>query len=236
MARIEAVLFDKDGTLFDFNATWGVWTRSLLSEESGGDPDRMAEMAHVLGYDVAGGLFLPDSLVIGGTVEEVARAILPFLPGQTLSEVVVRFNAKAASAPQVEAVPLVPFLLGLSARGLALGVATNDAEMPARAHLSAAGVEHSFDFIAGYDSGFGGKPEAGQLLGFAGAVGVAPESCAMVGDSLHDLKAARAAGFVSVGVLTGLASFDDLAPFADVVFDSIADVPGWLDDQARKPT
>ena len=51
----------------------------------------------------------------------------------------------------------------------------------------------------------------------------------MIGDSLHDLHAARSAGMVAVGVLTGLASRADLAPAADIVLDSIADLPDWLD-------
>ncbi|MFM2354690.1 MAG: hypothetical protein RLZZ528_426, partial [Pseudomonadota bacterium] len=29
MTEIRGLLFDKDGTLFDFMATWGQWTRSL---------------------------------------------------------------------------------------------------------------------------------------------------------------------------------------------------------------
>ena len=229
MSQIDAVLFDKDGTLFDFNATWGSWTRGLLIQEAGDDEVLLQRMAEVLGYDLGAGLFRPESIVIAGTVQEVSAALLPLLPGQDQGELIGRMNAQSATAPQVEAAPLVPFLLGLSARGLALGVATNDSEAPCRAHLRAAGVEQSFDFIAGYDSGYGGKPAPGQLLAFADAVGVAPPRCAMVGDSLHDLEAGRAAGFVTVGVLTGLASAEDLAPSADVVLPSIAHLPDWLD-------
>ena len=29
---IDAIIFDKDGTLFDFRASWGAWTMSLLDE------------------------------------------------------------------------------------------------------------------------------------------------------------------------------------------------------------
>ena len=129
---------------------------------------------------------------------------------------------------QVPAAALAPFLGGLRRSGLALGVATNDAEAPARAHLSDAGVADYFDFIAGYDSGHGAKPGAGPLLAFARAVGHPPGACAMVGDSLHDLHAARAAGMRAVGVLTGIASRAELAPMADVVLPSIADLPDWL--------
>jgi phosphoglycolate phosphatase len=32
---IKGIIFDKDGTLFDFNATWGAWTRGMLEAEAG---------------------------------------------------------------------------------------------------------------------------------------------------------------------------------------------------------
>ena len=51
----------------------------------------------------------------------------------------------------------------------------------------------------------------------------------MVGDSLHDLSAARAAGMRAVAVLTGVAGREDLAPAADVVLDGVADLPRWID-------
>ena len=85
-----------------------------------------------------------------------------------------------------------------------------------------------FDFIAGSDSGFGGKPAPGQLLAFCDATGLAPDTCVMVGDSTHDLDAGRAAGMRCVAVLTGVATRTDLAPFADAVLTSVADLPAWL--------
>ena len=112
--------------------------------------------------------------------------------------------------------------------GLIIGIATNDAEFPARKHLSRSGVEDVFDFIAGFDSGYGGKPAAGQLLGFCNQEGLQPTECVMVGDSTHDLKAGRAAGMTCVGVLTGPACKEELAPYADVILNSIAYLPDWL--------
>ena len=230
MPEIQGILFDKDGTLFDFNATWGAWTRSFLIAETGGDAALVRRLAEALGYDLEREAFERDSIVIAGTVEDVSGAALPFLPETSQTALIARMNAQTADVPQVEVTPLVPFLLGLSARGLDLGIATNDSEYPARAQLRAAGVEQSFDFIAGYDSGFGGKPSTGQLDAFASTLGLNPAHCAMVGDSLHDLHAGRAAGFVTVGVLTGVATAQDLAPAADVILPSIAHLPDWLDD------
>lgn len=228
MQPIDAIVFDKDGTLFDFQATWGVWSRSLIEDEAQGVPGLMALLADVLGYDLRTGRFRRDSPVIAQTPETIAQVMLPLLPAGRRAGLVGRMNAKAALAPQVEAVPLGPFLGDLKARGMMLGLATNDAEAPARAHLAAAGVIERFDFIAGSDSGHGGKPGPGQLMAFSAAVGVVPSRCAMVGDSLHDLHAARAAGMVAVAVLTGIATHDDLAPAADVVLPSVAGLGAWL--------
>lgn len=226
--RADAICFDKDGTLFDFGATWEAWARSFLLRAADQDHDRAADFGRKIGFDLATNRFAKDSIVIAGTAGEVAAAMAPMLPQIAPDAVLDFLNEEAMSAPQAEAVPLIPFLDRLRAMGLRLGVATNDAESPARAHLDSAGITNRFDFIAGFDSGHGGKPAAGQLLAFARLVQVPTGRVVMVGDSTHDLRAGRAAGMQTVGVLTGLAEAADLAPFADIVFPDIGHLPEWL--------
>ena len=48
---IKAILFDKDGTLFHFNETWGPWFYDVLSELSDGKHDLLVELANILKYD-----------------------------------------------------------------------------------------------------------------------------------------------------------------------------------------
>ncbi len=228
---IKGIIFDKDGTLFDFNATWGTWTREMIASEVGTDAGRMDEMAALLGYNLEGGVFWPGSIVIAETVDVVADAMMSLLPDASKPELIARMRTASAKVPQVQAAPLLPLLRALKDMGIVLGVATNDAEDPARAHLSRADVLDLFDFVAGYDSGFGGKPEPGQLLGFCAATGLAPQDCIMVGDSTHDLDAGIAAGMGTVGVLTGPAEAGELRPLADVVLHSIADLPDWIAGQ-----
>ncbi|MCK0096418.1 HAD family hydrolase [Yoonia sp. F2084L] len=225
---IKGIIFDKDGTLFDFNATWGAWTRGMLEAESRGDPAVFDALSDALGFDVVANQFRPDSIVIAATAGETADCILSAIPDKDKSALLARMNAATAEVTQVEAVPLVPYFSELTALGLRLGIATNDAEAPARTHLDRAGVTKHFDFIAGYDSGHGGKPAPGQLHAFCAHTGLDAKTCLMVGDSTHDLHAGQAAGMRTVGVLTGPAPHAELAPFADVVLPDIGAIPGWL--------
>lgn len=226
--NVGAILFDKDGTLFDFGATWNAWAKAFLMRLANGDRARAVALGHVIGFDLDAGLFAPDSFVIAGTPDELVATLSPECPDLTDAALFALINEEAAAAPMAEAVPLAPLLERLSASGLRLGVATNDAEAPAYAHLDAAGVRHWFDFIAGSNSGYGAKPEPGQLLAFCSSVGVAPDRVLMVGDSTHDLMAGRAAGMRTVAVLTGLATAADLQPFADLVLPDIGHLPDWL--------
>ncbi|NDV00421.1 HAD family hydrolase [Pseudoroseicyclus tamaricis] len=229
---LRGILLDKDGTIFDFTATWGAWTAGFCARLAGGDAARTAAIADAMGYDPEAQRFRPGSPVVAGTAEEVAAVIAPHLAEPMSDAALVALIQDAGKdVPQVPVAPLGPLLQRLGA-GHVLGLVTNDAEATARAHLVAAGIEGAFAFIAGYDSGHGAKPEPGQLLAFAAATGLAPGEVLMVGDSTHDLLAARAAGMRAVGVLTGTAPAEELAPHAEAVLASLADLPGWLDQGA----
>ncbi|WP_415919991.1 HAD family hydrolase [Tateyamaria sp. SN6-1] len=228
-APVRGVIFDKDGTLFDFRTTWEAWAAAFLRRAARGDEDRAARAGRALRFDLAAARFAPDSVAIAGTMQEIADALAPEFPELDHAALLDLLNTEAARAPQAEAVPLVPFLNGLRGRGLRLGVATNDSERPAQAHLESAGVSALFDFVAGFDSGHGGKPAPGQLLAFCAEQGLDPSEVVMVGDSLHDLLAGKAAGMRSVAVLTGMASAETLAPHAVAVLPDIGALPAWLD-------
>ncbi|SEW10913.1 phosphoglycolate phosphatase [Aliiroseovarius sediminilitoris] len=227
---VDALLFDKDGTLFLFEATWESWAHAVLMRLTDGDLDRARMIGDDIGFDVDSKRFQPTSVIIACTPTEIVSQLRRHV-AYSAEALETLLNEEAAVVPQVEAVSLAPFLTQLRQRGLKIGVATNDAEYPARAHLDAAGVTGLFDFISGYDSGHGAKPAPGPCLAFATATGVAPDRVAMVGDSLHDLHAGRAAGMKTIAVLTGIAQADELAPFADIVLDDISHIPAWLDSE-----
>jgi phosphoglycolate phosphatase len=224
---IDGLLFDKDGTLFDFRQSWGRWAAGFLRRIAE-NASHAQRLGRAIGYDLQTGVFAKDSPVIAATAADIAAALAPHLVGTSVTELTDEINETAASAPMSEAVPLRPLLSSLRAQGLRLGVATNDTEVPARQHLANHGITDCFDFIAGYDSGYGAKPGPGMCLAFARQLDLDPSRVAMVGDSRHDLEAGRAAGMRTVAVLTGIAKRDELAPHADVVLDDIGAIPGWL--------
>ena len=229
---IRGLLFDKDGTLFEFRRSWAGWANGLLTEIST-DQAHARRMGQAIGYDVDQQTFSPMSPVIASTASVIADLLAPHLPHLSLDQIEDQINGAASKASMVPAVPLVPLLEELRRRGLRIGLATNDTERPARSHLAAHDLTHLFDFVAGYDSGHGAKPGPGMCLAFAKATDLAPHQIAMIGDSLHDLEAGRAAGMVRVGVLTGMATESDLKPHADVVLSDIGALPNWLDHRAQ---
>ncbi len=225
---ILGILFDKDGTLFDFEGTWNVWAEMMLRELAENDEMKASALGSLIGFDFQERRFAPDSEAIAGTPEDIVQLLLQGLPGMDPADLLDRINAGAARVPLAEAVPLGTLIAELRALGLVLGVATNDSEALARTHLASVGISAGFDFIAGYDSGFGAKPDPGMCLGFAEATGLAPAAVLMVGDSVTDLQAGGSAGMRTVGVLTGRALEADLAPFATEVLPDIGHLPSWI--------
>lgn len=228
--RAKAVLFDKDGTLFDFQRTWAPWVGVVIDQLAGGRTTLAADLAQAWGYDADKKKILPESVVISSTVAQVADAVAPLLADISDDQLLGILDAAGAQVNGAEVLPLGPFLTQLSEMGLRLGVATNDSEAAARAQLQRLGVAGQFDFIAGFDSGYGGKPDPAVCLAFCEHIGLSPEQVVMVGDSNHDLAAGRGAGMQTVAVLTGIARADELSALADIVLPDIGHLPVWLLD------
>ena len=224
---IKGLLFDKDATLLDFEKTWGTWSLEYLSGLADGDAALLGRLAEAVQFDLEAMTFAPTSPVIAGTPEEGVDLILPLLPAWDRDALLAHSNDTAAAAQAHEIVPLDPLLSQLKPLAK-LGIATNDSAEAARRHMRSLGVLTQFDAIIGSDSGFGGKPAPGMCLAFLSQLGLEPDQVAMVGDSLHDMFAGRAAGMVCVGVTSGFAAHGDLAPHADVVLPDVSHIPKWL--------
>lgn len=232
---LRAILFDKDGTFVDFDRTWGPAAFRVMSRMAGGDRARVERLMAVSHYDEARLRFLPTSPLVAGSSADYgplwAEAIgVPFSP-QVTDEMDRLFveEGLAGLAPIGDPEAAIG---ALKRRGLVLGVVTNDSENGARHQTAALKIDHHFDYIVGWDSGHGRKPAPGQITAFLDAYGMKPTEVAMIGDSLHDMHAARAAGVVAVGVTSGPLVPEDFERHADVVLPSIMEIESWLDGLA----
>ena len=224
LSSIRGLLFDKDGTLFDFEKTWNSWTSRILTEVSKQSDVSISALADAIDFDLKTGKLLPQSIVIAGTHRQVTAALHTKLSNWDFEHLESFLLDYVIKTRQYEVVPLQKYFRKLKSEGLLLGVMTNDAERGAQAHLAAAGILDLLDFVAGSDTGFGCKPAPEPLLAFAKITGLKPDEIAMVGDSLHDLQAAQAAGMMRIAVLTGVATEDELKKHADLVLPSIANL------------
>ena len=238
------MLFDKDGTIVDFQRTWGPAVHDVMQRMAGGRRAIYERLASVSGF-VRGELrFLPDSLLVAQPIGVWGPLWAGVLGSEANPAFLTDLDRRLREATTTHLKPIgdpSKLLASLAHRGYQLGVFSNDAEIAVRAHMHKLGIEQMFRFIAGYDSGFGAKPDPGPVIAFAKAVGVALWRIAVVGDTPLDLAAARAAGAVAVGVMTGPVSAATLSPDADVILASAEDIPTWAAEHrcsaspARRP-
>ncbi len=106
-----------------------------------------------------------------------------------------------------------------------LGVATGNVKEGAHAKLEAAGLHTWFD-IGGYGCD---SPLRAELVARAiarGRQGREVHEVIVVGDTIHDIAAARACNATVLAVATGADPADKLA-HADAVFSSMTELPAW---------
>jgi len=119
---VRGILFDKDGTLFDFQATWKRVIETVLDTLA---PDRetWSRMALAGGYDPVRGRFLPGSPVVAGSTGEIAALWAGFRPdlGAARIEQVLDDAGLDALADPAALFPTAADLPGLLA-GLRTGI------------------------------------------------------------------------------------------------------------------
>jgi phosphoglycolate phosphatase len=230
---IRGVLFDKDGTLIDVTGTWVPAYQQLLGEVFADRGTEEIEAKFIAaGFDPASGAFRAGSVLAQGTTRDIVDIWWPGLDAASVAEKVklLDIDYRDLGVRHLKALmPLRPVLEALRSMSLRLGVATNDTAGSAVLHMRALDAADLFDIILGADSVARPKPSGDMIHAFADAVGIKASEVAMVGDNPHDMETAHDAGAgLAIGVLSGNSAHDHLAPLADHVIASIADLPDLL--------
>ncbi len=118
----------------------------------------------------------------------------------------------------------------LHVAGIAMGVATNKPQVATREILLHFGLIERLRVIVGGDAVSHKKPAPDALLIALDRLGVTPSDALMVGDSVTDVIAARAAG-MAVALIRGGYTVDPVERLgADFICDSLLDLPASLEE------
>ncbi|MDC3076463.1 HAD family hydrolase, partial [Paracoccaceae bacterium] len=197
--KIKGIIFDKDGTLFDIQRSWSEWANVFVTKFSKKHDLEITKLADAIHFDLDSSRFLRDSIFVHGSVNEVVDTIYRLFPQIPKNVIHSGLFENSSDAKQVPLTDLHKLFSSLNT--ITFGLVTNDSENNAVNHLKQHNLTQYFDMIIGYDSGYGSKPESGQLEAFLRKTTFLPQEVLMIGDSIYDLVAANKINMPCLGVL-----------------------------------
>jgi phosphoglycolate phosphatase len=215
----KAILFDLDGTLIDSAPDIAAAVNELLGGR--GLPSlSLALVTSMIGNGVEKlverAFAASGTPLSNGAMEEANREMAPIYLRHTTR--LTRLLPGAAEA-----------LAQLHVAGVRLGVATNKPQLATREILLHFGLAERLGAIVGGDAVTRKKPAPDALLLALERLGTEPQDALMVGDSIADVQAARAAGMPVIIVRGGYTKEPAEQLGADLVCDSLLDLPAALD-------
>ena len=85
--KIKAIIFDKDGTLFDIQRSWSKWCNIFISKFCKVHALKPELLAQALNFDLESGLFKKDSIFVHGSIDEVidkVHSVFPKIEGNAI--------------------------------------------------------------------------------------------------------------------------------------------------------
>ncbi|MEP4979083.1 HAD family hydrolase [Ascidiaceihabitans sp.] len=225
---IKGILFDKDGTLLKYEETWAPINRKAAFAAASQNENLADKLLVSTGYDLATKTVQAGTILGAGNSEEIAQAWM--MSGARLSEpdLIELLDGIFTEAMQ-SAVPadnVGGVVRAFHGQEYKLGVASSDSEQAIKVFLDSLGLTPFFGYTAGYNSGYGHKPEPGMFEGFCRKLKLKPSQVAMVGDNPQDMEMARHANAgLCIAVLSGNGKIDDLKPLSDFILDDISQLP-----------
>ena len=238
------VIFDKDGTLVDFAATWVPLIRKraqLLVKSLGRNGELEALLLRSWGMDPVSGRIDPRGpCPVSPRSEEIVTGTLILYqkgyPWDEAKQAVTRaFDETDRTTDRHELSKGVDgihtFLTRLKREGFCLALATNDEREDTETVLSSLDLKNVFDVIICAGEVTPPKPHPGIVLAICERLSIPPRETVCIGDTVGDMIAGKNAGVaLTIGIVEGgITPREELEKVADVVFDSIRDLPFFGD-------
>ncbi|MFN7228921.1 MAG: HAD family hydrolase [Synechococcaceae cyanobacterium] len=233
LAKVDVVLFDKDGTLSCSEPMLQVLADARIQGCLERMHERHPELAPGLdslplllqrAYGVGGGAVHPAGTTAVGsrlhnlisTATVLAQHDLGWPEALAIAEDVFAATDHLHGQPGVEVVgteAMGSMLQRLATAGLKLAVISNDSEAGIRRFLARQGLTHLFDPEVWSADHHPCKPNPDAVHGLCRRLGTRPECCALIGDANSDLHMARQAGAaVAIGYRAGWSRVPRLDP------------------------
>jgi beta-phosphoglucomutase len=209
---LKALIFDMDGTLVH------------------SDPVHLEAFVEVLAPE---GVTISDELyrtsIIGRTNEAIFADLLPHLDAEGqeayAKEKEATFRRMATSLKPLDG--LLDLFGWAEKQGVRVALVTNAPLLNATHMLDVLGIADRFDVAITIDQVERGKPDPLPYLTALERLGLAPEEAVAFEDSPSGMRAAKAAGLFSFGVLTGLSAEEMRAVGADATIETFHDRALW---------
>ena len=234
--RAQAIIFDKDGTLINFDAMWGGWSVFLaeqLHEASG--LDVRAALYQAMGYDAVNRKVLAGGKLASRPMAHLYELTVEVMQSLGLTKVEadnVVEKAWCIPDPVMLARPFTDMralFSSLNEHEIQIAIATADDRTPTQVMIEAFDIEEFIAAMVCGDQGIASKPAPDMVLAICRRLKIDPKNVMVIGDTASDLKMARAAGAgLAVGVLSGVSSIKDLIPHADVLIESIGELHDYM--------
>ncbi len=217
--RIRAVCFDVDGTLSDTDNLWVARLERALRPLRGFFPRKDV---HPFARRLVMEMETPGNLVY----ELLDRLHLDDEAARLLSALRRRQGDRSG---RFLLVPGVDEMLAALQVRYPLAVVSARGEASTRAFLEQYRLTSFFAAVATAQTCAHTKPFPDPILWAAERLGVEPGSCLMVGDTTVDIRAGKAAGAQTAGVLCGFGTRGELLRAgADLILESTADLAAAL--------
>ncbi len=215
----ELLVFDLDGTLVDSSDDLAAAVNQTLRNLD----LRTLPVAEITGYIGDGMHMLVTRALRNATGQPT---VSDDLLDQAIKEFRIIYGARLLD--HTRPIPGAEELLRRCA-GIKKAVVTNKPYRFTVEILEALGLIGNFDYVAGGDSFTERKPDPAPLLQVAAKLGVNPSRAAMVGDAAQDILAGRAAGFLTIGVASGLRGREELVEAgAELIVEDLWQLAQWI--------